>query len=79
MTEWVKCSDMLPPEYDYVLIFCDSKGTGEPKPIGIARQVKNEWDFSSCDFTGYYYDLEWTIYPENITHWMLIPKPPVEL
>ncbi len=66
MTEWISCKDRLPTEYDYVLVFCNLQGAGEPKPISIVRMINGQWDLLSNDFTGYWQDLECTIYQEHI-------------
>lgn len=79
--KWIDVKDKLPEIYDYVLVFCDSKGTCEPKPIALARlEDKINWAFL-CEYEdgigmGVYMDLEWQSLKEDITHWMPLPKPP---
>ena len=34
--EWISVKDRLPENGEYVLVYSDNPGTGEPKPIAIA-------------------------------------------
>ncbi len=61
MTEWIKCSEKLPDNDDYVLGICNDT-------IGIYTFDKEDqyWDheFLSC-ISGF-----------NVKYWMPLPKPP---
>ncbi len=63
--------------YDFVLVFANSLGTNEPRPISIGRiSSKGIWVLlGKCDL-GAYMDIEYPIESEEITHWMPFPKLP---
>lgn len=81
MSEWISVND--PPDmldwYVYMLVYCQSKGTGEPCPIGIARytggtaRYTGEWEL--LNETGADSELQYQMLVEEITHWM--PMPPI--
>ncbi len=78
--EWIRSSDRLPDLYDFVLVFADNKGTGEPRPISIARWDSEKWEFinnpPSFPSYGAWMDIEYNMDSEDITHWMPLPKIP---
>ncbi len=81
MNEWISVKDRFPEKYDFVLVFANNKGTNEPKPISIARiNDVFEWEFcnhrSPMPNYGAYMDIEYDMDSDDITHWMLLPKPP---
>ena len=85
MNEWIKCSERLPNLYDFVLVCANFQGTGEPKPIQIARRsggwADNEcWEFVNTiqrnNVTGAWMDIEYPMNMDDITHWMPLPEPP---
>lgn len=79
---WIKCSDRMPELYDFVLVFADNKGTGEPKPMSIARFDGDGWCFINENkrfgSMGAWMDIEYHMDGNDITHWMPLPKPPEE-
>ena len=85
MMEWIKCSDRLPNPYDFVLVFATTKGSCEPNPITLSRLIPGGtiweflYDYPDTSGAGVYQDLEWPVEMEDITHWMPLPKPPVEM
>lgn len=80
--DWVRCSDRMPEQYTFVLVFATTKGTNEPNPKTLARWNGKEWEFLAeyIDKTGYgvCQDLEWDVDPQEITHWMPLPEAPKE-
>jgi len=80
MSEWISVKDKLPEVYDFVLVFSDNKGCGEPRPIAIARHDGTQWEFLNeaplMSSVGAYMDIEYQIYGDEITHWMPLPKRP---
>lgn len=88
MTKWIDIKERLPEIYDFVLVCANFQGTGEPKPIQIARIVIMEnhslqWHFlneaPAVGAQGAWMDLYYPIDTEDITHWMPLPKPPEDL
>ena len=86
--QWVKCSDRMPEPYDFVLVCANFQGTGEPRPIQIARRCKNGvnqegWEFCNkaplIGCQGAWMDIEYGMDCDDITHWMSLPKPPGRL
>ena len=81
---WIDCNSQLPEIYDFVLVCANNKGTGEPKPISIARLDNSKtWEFCNEDpystyCQGAYMDIEYCMLINDITHWMPLPKPPKE-
>jgi hypothetical protein len=83
--EWIRVQDHLPNIYDFVLVIACFKGSGEPKPISIARQLPDRsWDFLSQyedledeDNVGAWMDMEYSLSDSDITHWMPLPKEPI--
>jgi hypothetical protein len=76
--EWIKCSERLPKEYEYVLLYA------EPKEIW----KQDNWNrtpliFVGCRSGNYYDSAHGDGYQpfafEEITHWMAIPPKPDEL
>lgn len=74
MSDWIKCSDKMPEEYesayssikrsDYVLVV-EAHQNGE-RTVGIARTLDGTWDVM--------------VYPPcTVTHWMPYPEPPKEV
>ena len=82
VSQWISINEKLPKPYDFVLVFADTKGSNEPKPISLARLLpgKMNWEFLSeykdGSGSGCYQDLEWPVEVEDITHWMHLPKRP---
>ena len=76
LNEWIKCCDRLPELFDFVLVFADNKGTGEPKPISIARWEGDKWIFLGTLEEGAWMDIEYSMETEDITHWMKFPSLP---
>ncbi len=78
--KWISVKDRKPQLYDFVFVLADNHGTGEPKPISIARLFDNDngdkWDFLGNLKVGAYMDIEYDMESEDITHWMRLPKPP---
>jgi hypothetical protein len=84
--EWISVKDSLPETYDFVLVLANFQGSGEPKPISIARLFpdRTTWDFLSLfeneyepeSNAGAYMDIEYSICSQHVTHWMPLPKPP---
>lgn len=76
MSDWISVKDRLPNKGDIVLAYCQ-------KIIGEIRYVldcptiaKIEWeniDCSNIPDTDYF-----SVWAENITHWMPLPEPPKE-
>lgn len=67
MTEWIKCSERMPPIEDYERKIIFSRGDG----ICTARYNSSYWDLDPAgDFStgGYIFD---------VTHWAQLPKPPI--
>lgn len=77
MSEWINVNDGLPESHDYVLVAINSQGTGEPKPINIARRIGYVWEFLGL-IDGAYMDISYPMDPEDITHWMPLPAPPLK-
>lgn len=80
--KWIKISDRLPDFYDFVLVLADNLGTNEPKPISIARIDKNGfWEFCNkaplMPNYGAWMDIEYPMDMDDITHWMQLPKMPM--
>lgn len=83
MSNWLKCTVSMPEIYDYVLVFADNKGTGEPRPISIARLYdQGKWEFCNkapvMPNYGAYMDMEYPMDVDDITHWMPLPPKPEE-
>lgn len=82
MGEWIKCSEKMPQEYDYVLVCANNQGTDEPKPISIACWNGEDWDFldgmSRGATYGAYLDIGYPMTNFDIKVWMSLPKPPKE-
>lgn len=80
--EWIKCSEIMPELYDFVLVFANNKGTGEPKPMSIARFEGDIWNFVNHmrDYPNYgaWMDIGYVMDEEDITHWMPLPEKPKE-
>ena len=79
MDSWISVKDKLPDEYDFVLVIAYNNGTGEPKPISIARiDDDSEWDFCNRDACmscyGAWMDIEYIMHVDDITHWMPLPS-----
>ncbi len=80
---WIDINAEKPPFHEWVLLFCDSQGKGEPKPITIGRLCPNmKWDFLPCqgfsdDIIGVCGELKWEVDVEHITHWMEFPRAPM--
>jgi hypothetical protein len=79
MTDWISVLDKLPPVYDFVLVFANNLGSGEPKPISIARiDISGSWEFmgdvEKFGAVGAYMDIEYEMDEYQITHWMPLPK-----
>lgn len=73
--KWIRYNDRPPEPYDYVLVAVDSKGTGEPKPVNIARWFNGEWEFLNGSM-GAWMDISYEMDAEDITHWMELPDAP---
>lgn len=85
MTEWIKCSNRMPIEYDWVLVCRLATGTGEPTFLSIATYREKQWLFDcteiaapqlSLSATSYWSDLRNIIVSDEITHWMPLPMRP---
>jgi len=78
-SEWISVKDMLPDDYEFVLVYSEMQGTNEPCPITIARWNSKKWETlcneeeNNACAKG---DLFWSTNSEEITHWMPLPKPP---
>lgn len=77
---WISVKDRLPEPYDFVLVFADNEGTGEPRPMSIARWEKGSWGFVNntplmCN-QGAWMDIEYDMDSDDVTHWMPLPLPP---
>lgn len=83
MSDWINVKDQLPMLYEFVLVYANNKGTGEPKPISIAKIIrKDKWEFVNhmpC-MTNYgaWTDMEYAMDSDDITHWMPLPEAPTE-
>jgi hypothetical protein len=76
---WVNVKDKLPENYQYVLVYALTKGTGEPCPISIARSFNGKWEmlnYAEEENAVACGDLTWFMSDEEITHWMELPIPP---
>lgn len=78
--KWISLKDRLPEIYDFVLVYANNKGTGEPKPMSIARWNNSKWEFINhsppMPNYGAWMDIEYNMDYDDITHWMPLPKPP---
>lgn len=74
--KWISLKHKLPPLYDFVLVHANNLGTGEPKPIAIARKVRDDgpWDFLGGLESGAWMDIEYDLTSDDITHWMEMPE-----
>ena len=81
MTDWISVKDRLPHDYEYVLVYALITESDWMSSISIARQFKGIWEMLSSedDASVACGDLTWEMDPEDITHWMPLPKPPKEL
>jgi len=80
---WIKCRDKLPDLYVFVLVLADNQGTGEPKPISIARLDDDKnWEFCNkapcMPNYGAWMDIEYPLDQDDITHWTKLPAVPKE-
>ena len=80
---WINVKDRLPDVYDFVLVLADNQGTGEPKPINIARLDNHKnWEFCNkapgMPHYGAYMDIEYPMDIDHITHWAELPALPKE-
>jgi len=67
MSEWVKCSDRLPPKGTYLCIMGEIK----PGTMGVLEfDGKSTWD--DHDYGPFY------VRENFVTHWMLLPPHPEE-
>jgi len=81
MTEWVKCSDKMPQDYDWCLVCTDQR---HDSPICIACWAPDHdlkcWRFfdnSTIQCCGPYCGDSFSIMGnEEITHWMPLPELP---
>lgn len=77
--KWISVKERKPEPYDFVLVFADNQGSGEPKAISIARLIGNNcdtWDFIGESNMGVYQDIEYHMEGEDITHWTPLPEFP---
>lgn len=74
--EWIKCSERLPENDDYVLVynFKDGISTGFFKSSDIDYYIESDGSKFYTD-TGWQTGYEWAPYMSP-THWMPLPKPP---
>jgi len=68
MSDWIKCSERMPPSGVAVLVY-KGKSNGEVKPILMTFGTDGSKKWMWAD----------KYYPEHITHWMLLPQPPNSL
>lgn len=79
---WIKVTDRLPELYQWVLVCNSPKGSGEPRCINIWRWDGNSWDsLDTPENNGdspTFSDIVYTIYKDEITHWMPLPEQPID-
>ena len=63
--DWIKCSDRLPSEYEYVLAWIESRYRPEYKSVTITHFYDGEFEIqAACHF--------------NVLYWRQLPLPPTE-
>lgn len=63
--DWIKCSDRLPSEYEYVLAWIESRYKPEYKSVTITYFYDGEFEIqAACHF--------------NVLYWRQLPPPPTE-
>lgn len=67
--DWIKCSDMLPTPYSYVLFVAQGNIVCCGKYCGITRDHKT-WDHETWESDEFVY------WDNEVTHWMPLPEPP---
>lgn len=76
MSEWIKCSNRLPPDDSEILAFGDltpgAIGEVEIGKIQVARYSGHDQYWSA---TG---DIQYGASMENVTHWMSLPAHPAK-
>ncbi len=64
MSEWIKCSDRMPPECQMVLVMCDGDYDFGNIIGGVMKIFcMGDWKI---------------IHNAEVTHWMSLPEPPAE-
>lgn len=76
---WIKCSDRMPPRYDYVIV-CGEGSLGY-LPMQFAQYDGEKWGFIGCSYDvdcieGAYSDCGDNLYRDNIKFWMPLPEAP---
>lgn len=81
MSEWISVKNQSPQPYEYSLVYANELSTGDVSTISIARFTGKEWEMLSMESQSNAVakgDLTWFMYTHEITHWMPLPKPPVD-
>jgi hypothetical protein len=74
MSEWIKCSEMLPAIGDYSVVACFDNGN--PKGIDLVHvQDYFEPITSGIDKDGNQLYTKWYL-TQKVTHWMPLPEEP---
>ncbi|EJC1153981.1 DUF551 domain-containing protein [Cronobacter sakazakii] len=69
--EWIKCSDRMPPDGEYVIVATDDTVWVETHFI--------EFDHTSEKMMWFSANAEAELRPaQHFTHWMKLPSPPAE-
>lgn len=74
--EWISVKDKLSEIYDFVIVYAQMQGQGEPCPMAIARFNGKQWELLGDLEVGAWQDIEYGIDIEDISHWMPLPKLP---
>ena len=72
MSEWIKCSEQLPEEWDYVLVYRPQEIDGR---IVIASEIIDTAEFQGDNELNYQWFTEGHGYVTP-THWMPLPDAP---
>jgi len=66
MSEWIKCSERMPPVGENFLLFCEMTDGVKVIKVGRLSEMKRIYWFGND---------EW-LQKKRITHWMPLPEPP---
>lgn len=73
--KWISVEHGLPEPNEWVLVFEQRNGTGEPSPISVASFRDGKWENLYRE-RAVYDDLMWEIDVKKISHWMPLPLTP---
>lgn len=78
MTDWILCSQKMPPNTDQVLVFLEGYGHDIEEQYGLAWWSKDRgWTLEAIAYyEGSRFDMQTTGLEKYITAWCPLPEPP---